>query len=90
MVDAQGVASFALLRGRVREGQAFVWAFDLLELEGEDLRRLPLERRKRELKRWCAGSDPAAKQAASAKKLAAGDSSVRISRNCSNSVEHFP
>ena len=27
-----------------------MWAFDLLELNGEDLRALPLERRKGELK----------------------------------------
>jgi ATP-dependent DNA ligase len=30
--------------------QAFVWAFDLLALDGEDLRNLPLEQRKGELK----------------------------------------
>jgi ATP-dependent DNA ligase len=46
VADAQCVASFDLLRGRVREAQAFVWAFDLLELDGEDLCNLSLERRK--------------------------------------------
>jgi hypothetical protein len=50
VADAQGIASFDLLRGRARETQAFVWAFDLLELDGKDLRNLPLERRKGELK----------------------------------------
>jgi bifunctional non-homologous end joining protein LigD len=50
VADARGVASFNLLRGRVREAQAFVWAFDLRELDGADLRALPLERRKGELK----------------------------------------
>src|SRR5215469_4663621 len=49
-VTARGVASFNLLRGRAREAQAFVWAFDLIELDGEDLRNLPFERRKGELK----------------------------------------
>ena len=49
VADGQGVASFYLLRGRARERQAFVWAFDLLKLDGEDLRHLPLERRKDEL-----------------------------------------
>jgi hypothetical protein len=32
-----------------RDKQAFLWAFDLLALGGEDLRDLPLERRKGEL-----------------------------------------
>ena len=50
VADGHGVASFALLRGRAREEQAFVWAFDLLECDGEDLRAHPLERRKGELK----------------------------------------
>ena len=41
VADAQGVASFDLRRGRAHEKQAFVWAFGLLELDGEDLRQLP-------------------------------------------------
>jgi ATP-dependent DNA ligase len=49
VADAQGVASFDFLRGRAREAHAFVWAFDLLELDGVDLHDLPLERRKGEL-----------------------------------------
>ena len=43
VTDGQGVASFALLRGRAREEQPFVRVFDLLELDGEDLRDQPLE-----------------------------------------------
>src|SRR5262249_12625924 len=31
--DAQGLASFELLRVRARGTQAFVWAFDLIELD---------------------------------------------------------
>jgi bifunctional non-homologous end joining protein LigD len=50
IADARGVASFNLLRGQAREAQAFVWAFDLFELDGEDLCSLPLVRRKGELK----------------------------------------
>jgi hypothetical protein len=50
IAKAQGVASFALLRGRARENQAFVWAFDPLALECADLRDLPLEPRNGELK----------------------------------------
>ena len=37
--DEQGVTSFQLLRHRRNEPQAFLCAFDLLELNGTDLRR---------------------------------------------------
>ena len=46
VADAQGFASFELLRGRMRLASAFVWAFDLIELDGQDFRAEPLERRK--------------------------------------------
>lgn len=51
VADGAGLASFELLRGRTRHGQAFCWAFDLLELDGQDLRQEPLERRKDALAR---------------------------------------
>ena len=41
-----GVADFTRLRRRTHDRQTFLWAFDLLELDGEDLRGVPLERRK--------------------------------------------
>src|SRR5262245_59775098 len=44
--DANGLAVFALLRHRVRPADIFLYAFDLLELDGQDLRREPLETRK--------------------------------------------
>jgi hypothetical protein len=44
--DERGLATFQLLRHRRNEPQAFVYAFDLLELDGTDLRREPLEVRK--------------------------------------------
>ena len=44
--DAQGVTSFQLLRHRRNEPRAFLYAFDLLELNGTDLRREPIEVRK--------------------------------------------
>ena len=44
--DEQGVTSFQLLRHRRNEPQAFLYAFDLLELNGDDLRREPIEVRK--------------------------------------------
>ena len=44
--DERGVAAFQLLRRRRNEPQAFLYAFDLLELNGDDLRREPIEVRK--------------------------------------------
>jgi hypothetical protein len=40
------VATFQLLRHRPNEPQAFLYAFDLLELDGTDMRREPIEVRK--------------------------------------------
>jgi len=45
-VEAPGLAVFALLRYRERPTEIFLYAFDLLELDGQDLRREPLETRK--------------------------------------------
>jgi ATP-dependent DNA ligase len=44
--DEKGVTAFHLLRHRRNEPQAFLYAFDLLELNGTDLRREPIEARK--------------------------------------------
>jgi bifunctional non-homologous end joining protein LigD len=44
--DEKGVASFQLLRHRRNEPQAFLYAFDLLELNGANLRKEPIEVRK--------------------------------------------
>jgi ATP-dependent DNA ligase len=44
--EADGVASFELLRGWRHDRLATLVAFDLVELDGRDLRREPLERRK--------------------------------------------
>ena len=44
--DENGLAVFALLRYRQRPAEIFLYAFDLLELDGQDLRREPLETRK--------------------------------------------
>jgi bifunctional non-homologous end joining protein LigD len=41
-----GIATFDLLRHRHHDASVFMWAFDLVELDGEDLRREPLEVRK--------------------------------------------
>ena len=41
-----GLVTFQLLRHRRNERQAFLYAVDLLELNGTDLRREPIEVRK--------------------------------------------
>jgi bifunctional non-homologous end joining protein LigD len=44
--DDRGLARFDVLRRRRNEVDAFLYAFDLLELDGTDLRREPIELRK--------------------------------------------
>lgn len=46
-----GVADFEALHGRTRNAEAFAYVFDLLMLEGEDLRRLPWRERRAKLER---------------------------------------
>lgn len=52
--DGDGLAVFELLRSRRHDGEAFLYAFDLMELDGTDLRRVELEERKHRLKRLLA------------------------------------
>jgi bifunctional non-homologous end joining protein LigD len=47
--DDNGLAVFDLIRGHGRNARAILCAFDLLELDGKDLRRAPLEERKHTL-----------------------------------------
>jgi hypothetical protein len=47
--DDSGLAVFDLIRGHGTNGRAVLCAFDLLEVNGEDLRREPIEERKRRL-----------------------------------------
>ena len=44
--DDNGITSFNLLRYRHCDASIFLYAFDVIELNGDDLRRAPLERRK--------------------------------------------
>jgi bifunctional non-homologous end joining protein LigD len=44
--DKNGVASFNLVRYRHHDESVFLYAFDLIELNGDDLRPNPLESRK--------------------------------------------
>jgi bifunctional non-homologous end joining protein LigD len=49
VTDDNGLANFELMRSRRIHAKAILCAFDLLELDGEDLRSLPIEKRKRRL-----------------------------------------
>jgi bifunctional non-homologous end joining protein LigD len=49
VVDRNGLPVFDLLRYRQHDRAAVLCAFDLIELDGEDLRRSPFEHRKRDL-----------------------------------------
>ena len=44
--DNDGMPCFERLRYRRADGHVFLYAFDLIELDGDDLRREPIERRK--------------------------------------------
>ena len=59
-VNAEGKPSFQMLQNRGsagREWHIVYYAFDLLNLDGKDLRALPLLERKRQLREVVAGSD---------------------------------
>jgi ATP-dependent DNA ligase len=46
VVDANGLSVFDLIRYRQHDSAAVLCAFDLIELDGEDLRQKPIEERK--------------------------------------------
>ena len=51
VLDEEGRSNFALMQNALKSGAPLVYvAFDLLWLDGEDLRRLPLSERKRRLR----------------------------------------
>jgi bifunctional non-homologous end joining protein LigD len=58
VTGTDGVAAFDELHGRRRFDEAFLWAFDLLELNGVDLRPLPFSKRKARLAKLLAGGVP--------------------------------
>ena len=59
--DDNGVASFNLIRCRRHDDSTFLYAFDLIELNGDDLRRDPLEVRKATLASIVAKAGPGIK-----------------------------
>jgi len=56
--DDNGVASFNLIRYRLHDDSTFLYAFDLIELNGDDLRHDPLEVRKAALASIVAKAGP--------------------------------
>jgi bifunctional non-homologous end joining protein LigD len=58
VTDETGLAVFDLIRRRRHECDAVLVAFDLIEPEGKDLRRLPIESRKRMLSKLVRGPRP--------------------------------
>jgi bifunctional non-homologous end joining protein LigD len=58
MPTDNGVASFDRIRYRQHDGSVFLYAFDLIELNGDDLRRDPLEVRKATLASMLAKAAP--------------------------------
>jgi ATP-dependent DNA ligase len=56
--DDSGLAVFDLIRSFRHDHAAVLCAFDLLELDGEDLRRLPIEQRKQTLVRLASTTPP--------------------------------
>ena len=57
VVDERGLSVFDALRYRLRDHAAVLCAFDLIELDGEDLRWARLEDRKRKLADLLRGTD---------------------------------
>jgi ATP-dependent DNA ligase len=53
VVDRNGLSVFDLLRYRQHDGAALLCAFDLIELDGKDLRPSPIEQRKDQLGNCC-------------------------------------
>jgi bifunctional non-homologous end joining protein LigD len=56
--DDNGLASFERIRYRQHDGAVFLYAFDLIELNGDDLRRDPLQVRKATLASIVAKAPP--------------------------------
>ncbi len=58
VTNDSGLAVFDLIRRKRHRGDAVLIAFDLIELDGEDLRRSPIEHRKRRLAKIARGPHP--------------------------------
>ena len=54
--DDAGVVVFDRIHSRANDDEVFLYAFDLLELDGEDWRPRPLEERKAKLQKLLTGA----------------------------------
>ena len=64
--DDNGMASFDRIRYGRHNERVFLYAFDLIELDGEDMRREPFETSKATLARLGANAGPSASPGSSA------------------------
>jgi bifunctional non-homologous end joining protein LigD len=58
VTNERGLAVFDLIRHKRHGDDAVLIAFDLIEVDGEDLRRMPIEQRKRKLAKLVRGPHP--------------------------------
>jgi bifunctional non-homologous end joining protein LigD len=58
VTNERGLAVFDLIRHKRHGADAVLLAFDLIELDGEDLRRMPIEQRKRKMAKLVRGPFP--------------------------------
>ena len=79
--DDNGVASFDLVRHQRANDSIFLYAFDLIELNGDDLRRDPLEVRKATLASIVAKASPGIRFNEHSRATARPSSSSRSARN---------
>jgi ATP-dependent DNA ligase len=75
--DENGLAVFARLREKRIDQQVFLYAFDLLELDGKDLRREPIEVRKATLASILRGCQPGLRLNNTSRILASSSSDMR-------------
>jgi ATP-dependent DNA ligase len=76
--DDNSVASFDLIRHQRANGSIFLHAFDLIELNGDDLRRDPLEVRKATLASIVAKASPGIRPAPASDSTSISRAMVRL------------
>jgi ATP-dependent DNA ligase len=79
VTNAKGLAVFDLIRRKRHGDDAVLIAFDLIELDGQDLRRRPIEERKRKLAKLVRGLIPALCSTRSSRAMATYSSNTPVS-----------
>ena len=80
--DGAGLAIFDKLHSRAYDGQVILYAFDLLEFDGEDWRPRLLEERKRRLRELLDGAKHGAKTGIQFTEHLEGDGAVIFAHAC--------